>query len=79
MVVTGRPGAGKTTLARELSEMLHFPLLSRDQIKEGFVGTFGVSHDKLPADTNRMVTEQFSAIVHMYLKAKISLVAEAAF
>jgi len=37
------------------------PLVSRDEIKEGYVNTFGVRHDQLPPDTNRMVTDLFSA------------------
>ena len=79
VIVTGRPGAGKTTLARKLAGLLHMPMISRDEIKEGYVGTFGVSHDKLPADTNRTVTDVFSASVRMLLQAQVSLVAEAAF
>ncbi len=79
VVVTGRPGSGKTTLARQLAESLHIPMLSRDELKEGFVSTFGVSHDKLPADTNRKVTKMFFSAVLMFLQARVSIVVEAAF
>jgi hypothetical protein len=79
VIVTGRAGAGKTTLARKLAGLLHMPMISRDEIKEGYVGTFSVSHDKLPAGTNRTVTELFCASVRMLLEAQVSLVAEAAF
>ena len=41
IVVTGRPGAGKTTLAARLSEEWCLPLVSRDRIKEGLVHTEG--------------------------------------
>ncbi len=34
MLVSGPPGAGKTTLAVPLAERLGFPLLRKDQIKE---------------------------------------------
>ncbi len=34
VLVTGVPGSGKTTLARELSVRLRLPLLSMDTIKE---------------------------------------------
>ena len=79
IIVTGRPGAGKTTLARELSHLVHMPLLSRDEMKEGFVTTFGVSHEELAPDTNRVVTDAFFSIVRSVLQARVSLVVEAAF
>ena len=34
IVVTGRPGAGKTTLARWLAQELQIPLISKDSIRE---------------------------------------------
>jgi hypothetical protein len=34
IVITGVPGAGKTTLARELSKEFELPLLSLDRVKE---------------------------------------------
>ena len=40
IVVTGMPGAGKTTFSRALGEALFLPVISRDQIKEGYVHTF---------------------------------------
>ena len=55
------------------------PVISRDGIKEGFVNTHGVKHDRLPADTNSLVTDLFFEIVNRYLAAKISVVVEAAF
>lgn len=41
MVVSGTPGAGKTTLARPLAELLGFALLSKDDIKEALYGALG--------------------------------------
>ena len=79
IIVTGRAGSGKTTLARNLSERLWMPVVSRDQIKEGYVNTFGFKHDELPADTNAKVTELFFELVHQYLTRSISVVIEAAF
>ena len=79
VIVTGRPGSGKTTLSRRLSELLHMPVLSRDEIKEGFVSSFGISHEKLPTDTGRKVTDLFFSTTQTLLEANVSVVVEAAF
>lgn len=79
VIVTGRPGSGKTTLARKLGELLWMPVISRDEIKEGYVNTLGVKHDLLPGDTNALVTNYFFEIVRHYLACSISILIEAAF
>ena len=79
IIVTGRPGSGKTTLAKELGRWLHMPVISRDEIKEGYVNTYGVGHDELPLDTNRVVSTLFFELVNHYLVGKVSLIIEAAF
>src|SRR2546423_7359219 len=79
IIVTGRPGSGKTTLAKRLGERLWMPVISRDEIKEGYVNTYGVKHHRLPPDTNRVVTDFFFVIVNEYLASKISIIIEAAF
>jgi predicted kinase len=79
IIVTGRPGSGKTTLARKLGERLWMPVLSRDEIKEGYVNTFDVKHDQLPPDTNGLVSDFFFRLVNQYLAGNISVVIEAAF
>ena len=79
VIVTGRPGSGKTTLAMKLSDILHMPVFSRDRIKEGYVRTSGVSHENLPAETNRKVTNLFFAVAQEFLKGNVSIIVEAAF
>jgi len=79
IVVTGRPGAGKTTLAQRLSAVLRLPVISRDQLKEGFASTHGLAHAELPPDTNRTVTETFFAVISILVDNKVSFIAEAAF
>lgn len=79
IIVTGRPGSGKTTLAGTLAAEICLPLVSRDAMKEGYVNTYGVKHDELPKDTNAKVTKSFFNIAASYLKAGISIVIEAAF
>ena len=79
IIVAGRPGSGKNTLATKLARALWMPLVSRDEIKEGYVNTFGVRHDELGPDANRHATDLFFDIVSHYLEANISIVIEAAF
>lgn len=79
IIVTGRAGSGKTTLAKKLGERLWLPVVSRDEIKEGYVNTFGVRHDKLSPDSNAVVTDFFFDLVNQYLKRQISVIVEAAF
>lgn len=79
IIVSGRPGSGKTTLAGELSRRLYLPKVSRDEIKEGYVNTFGVKHDQLPEDTNGKVNEVFFETTLGLLGGAVSVVMEAAF
>ena len=79
IIVTGRPGLGKITLAKKLGERLCMPVISRDEIKEGYVNTYGVKQDQLPPDTNALVSNLFFEIVNQYLAGNISVIIEAAF
>ena len=79
IIITGRAGSGKTTLAKRLGELLWMPVISRDEIKEGYVNTFGVKHDELPPSTNALVTDLFFDVVNQYLANNVSVVIEAAF
>lgn len=79
IIVTGRAGSGKTTLAKKLGERLWMPVISRDEIKEGYVNTYGVKHDQLPRNANGVVSDLFFEIVNQYLAANVSIVIEAAF
>lgn len=79
IIITGRPGSGKTTLAKKLGGCLWMPVISRDEIKEGYVNTYDVKYDQLPPDTNGRVSDLFFGIVNQYLAGHISVVIEAAF
>jgi thymidylate kinase len=79
IIVTGQAGSGKTTLAKKLGERLWMPVVSRDEIKEGYVNTFGVKHGELPPETDRIVTDLFFDIVNQYLAGDVSIIIEAAF
>ena len=79
IVVTGRPGSGKTTLAARLSDEWCLPLVSRDRIKEGLVHTEGQSHEALPEGANLRATQAFFGTLDYLLAQGISVLAEAAF
>lgn len=79
VIVTGRPGSGKTTLAKELGRLLYLPVLCRDEIKEGYVNTFGVHHSELPPEANKIATETFFKTLYLLLSSGVSVIAEAAF
>ena len=78
IIVTGRPGAGKSTLAHRLSRQWHLPLISRDAIKEGYLRTAGKGHALLP-ESNRAASEAFFAMAALAVERGVSCVAEAAF
>ena len=75
IVVTGRPASGKTTLARDLARVLHVPMVSRDEIKEGLLSTLGDAGD----DLQRRATDTFFDTLALLLGREVSVVAEAAF
>ena len=78
-IVTGRPGAGKTTFAREFARAAFLPVVSRDELKEGYVHTQGRPHHQLPPEANRVATDLFFDTIRFLLEGGVSLVAEAAF
>ena len=79
IAVTGRPGAGKSTFAHALGQRAFLPVISRDEIKEGYVHTFGKSHAELPEGANAEATRRFFDTAERLLDGGVSLIAEAAF
>jgi len=79
-IVSGRPGSGKTTLARRLAAALSCPLISRDEINEGILHTF--DHDPVRAGKDRVAHSTFDAffrVIELLVSSDVTLVAEAAF
>jgi predicted kinase len=79
VIVAGRPGSGKTTLAHQLARKIGCPAICRDEIKEGFVNTTQSSHESLGKDVNQNIYSLFFEILDFLLTRQITLVAEAAF
>ena len=79
MIITGQPGSGKTTLAKKVARIIHCPVLSRDEFKEGYINTYGASHTAVSDDANLVVYKAFFETIALLLSKKISLIAEAAF
>jgi predicted kinase len=62
IIVTGLPGTGKTTLARELATRLRVPLLAKDAIKEPLMSCLGAS-DR--AQSRRLSDASFAVLFAM--------------
>jgi predicted kinase len=78
IVVTGRPGAGKSTLAYALARAVRCPLLSRDEIKEGLVHSMAQLGDP-GGEAQRRATTAFFEVLAVLLGRGVTVVAEAAF
>ncbi len=75
VIVAGRPGAGKTTLARMLAQAIRCPVVCRDEIKEGLICTRGAHSEELQRDA----TNTFFDALALLIQRGITVVAEAAF
>jgi predicted kinase len=78
VVVSGPPGAGKTTLATTIGSSVGLPVVSRDAVKEGVSFTTGQTVEQGSEDAARLF-DLFYELVDAHLDRGISLVVEAAF
>ncbi|GIE88618.1 AAA family ATPase [Actinoplanes regularis] len=80
VVVSGPPGAGKTTLAHLLARRIGCPAICRDEIKEGMVHAAAAAFVAAPGDELTLRTlPTFFQVLDLLLTAGVTTVAEAAF
>jgi predicted kinase len=80
IVVSGRGGSGKTTLAHQLASVVGCPAICRDEIKEGMVHAHGPGFEAAPGDPLTQRTYPlFFNVIRLLLDGGVTVVAEAAF
>lgn len=79
VIVTGPPGAGKSTLTEHLARELGLPLISKDGIKEILFDTLGWHDREWSKKLGRASFELLFHFLESHLESQSSLIAETAF
>ena len=79
IIVTGRPAAGKSTLAKWLGQRLRIPVLSKDNIKEIPFEELGWSDREWSKRLGRASVEVMYACAQSLLEADQSVILDNAF
>jgi predicted kinase len=79
VIVTGPPGAGKTTIAGELRARLGLPLIAKDTLKEHVGGVLGIDDRTRSHALGATVFELMAVVVKELLAQGVSVIAEGNF
>ncbi len=79
VVVTGPPGAGKTTIAAELRRRLGMPLIAKDTVKELLGGALRIEDRARSHQLGAIVFELIALVVKELLEQGVSVIAEGNF
>jgi len=79
IVITGQPASGKSTLAHLLAKELKCPLISRDELKEGYINTLGANLKNSDNPDALHIYNTFFEVINLLISKGISIIIEAAF
>ncbi len=79
VIVSGAPGAGKTTLASKIAEQLHLPLLCKDELKEALYDVLGSPDPDYSRRIGMAAYGVLYALLRRLLDAGVGAVAEGNF
>lgn len=79
VIVSGPPGAGKSTLARPLARALNLPLLEKDRVKERFADALGDHAESISSNIGLAAVKQIIATADELLRSGNGVILESFF